>query len=116
LYDVLATEFGAERLIMDIDTLSPGVDFRAAIEAAVRSAAVVLDVIGPNWPSDRLLDPEDFVAHELAVALSMPGTRVIPVLVDGALIPRMENLPTALAPLARRNALRLDDSTWDSDV
>ena len=52
----------------------------------------------------RLDDPGDFVRIEVAAALRA-GVRVIPVLVDGAQMPRSHGLPEDLKPLARRHAL-----------
>jgi hypothetical protein len=40
----------------------------------------------------------------------------IPVLVGGAKMPRREQLPSQLQPLARRNALELSDGRWGYDV
>jgi hypothetical protein len=120
LFDALVAEFGSDRVIFDVDSISAGQDFREAIDAAVRSAAVVLVLIGQKWLAqlDRVRDTDagDLVAHELTVALSIPGTRVVPMLVAGAVMPRLEDLPEAIAPLARRQTMVLNDSTWDSDV
>jgi hypothetical protein len=51
----------------------------------------------------RLDNPEDFVRIEIATALSRE-VRVIPVLLDGASMPRTTDLPDDLKPLVRRNA------------
>jgi hypothetical protein len=51
----------------------------------------------------RLDDPDDLVLLEIATALQR-NVRVIPVLVDGTPPPRRNDLPDALAPLARRHA------------
>ena len=42
--------------------------------------------------------------------------RVVPVLVHGAQMPSAEELPPALADLARRNALELSEARWNYDV
>jgi hypothetical protein len=57
---------------------------------------------------------EDFVRREIATALKR-DIRVIPVLVDGALMPRSTELPEDLKPLVRRNALRVSDIGFDDD-
>jgi hypothetical protein len=107
---------------MDVDTLEPGVDFAERIHSAVAAADVLLVVIGRGWLDARNLDGErrlddraDWVRLEVAVALSGEPV-VIPVLVGGATMPRREQLPPDLAPLARRNAVRLVDADWRSDV
>jgi hypothetical protein len=51
---------------------------------------------------------------EIAAALKRK-IRVIPVLVDGALMPRSTDLPEDLKPLVRRNALLITDTSFDGD-
>lgn len=66
--------------------------------------------------SRRLLDnPEDFVRLEIAAALKR-DIRVIPVLVDGASMPRVRDLPDDLKPLARRNAVEVSDTRFNTDA
>jgi len=55
------------------------------------------------------------VRSEIAEALTQ-GVRVIPVLIQGAAMPRAQDLPEALAPLARRQASRVSDDHWRQDV
>ncbi|MBL8447405.1 MAG: hypothetical protein JNJ44_08360 [Zoogloeaceae bacterium] len=52
---------------------------------------------------------------EVAAALGRP-VRVVPVLLRDAAVPRAEDLPPDLAPLARRQVFRLRDEAWDADV
>src|SRR5436305_14002699 len=104
LYDRLCSYYGEDRVFMDIDSILPGDDFVDVIEKAVSSCKVLIAVIGRQWLTDiagnnRLLDnPYDFVRIEILTALSR-NIRVIPVLVQGATIPRSENLPDILRPL-----------------
>ena len=63
----------------------------------------------------RIDDPDDFVRLEIETALTRK-IRVIPVLVDGARMPRADQLPPALAGLTRRQALELNPSRFDSDM
>lgn len=121
LFDRLSSGFPG-RVFMDVDTLDPGVDFVDAIEQAVGSCEVLIVLIGHEWLSRkdaagqrRLDDPGDFVRLEVATALERK-IRVIPVLVQGASMPRAEQLPPDLAKLARRNAIELSDARWAYDV
>jgi hypothetical protein len=82
---------------------------------------VLIAVIGAHWLTStdgqggrRLDNPEDFVRVEIATALRR-NIRVIPVLVDGALMPQSANLPDDLKPLVRRNALQVGDTHFDDD-
>jgi hypothetical protein len=106
---------------MDIDAIALGEDFVKAIETTVEKCDVLIAVIGNNWLSskddhgDRRLDnPEDFVRMEIGTALRR-DIRVIPVLVDGALMPRSADLAEDLKALVRRNALRITASSFDGD-
>jgi len=63
----------------------------------------------------RLDDPQDFVRLETASALKR-GIVVVPVLVQGAHMPLVTQLPEELAELAFRDAIELTHARWDSDV
>jgi hypothetical protein len=121
IFDRLRTRLGSDLVFMDVDAIEPGADFGAAIESAVGSCDALLAVIGPGWVSAaardgrRLDDPHDFVRLEIVGALKR-NVRVVPVLVDNAEMPIPDELPDALKPLARRNALVLRDSRWDADI
>ena len=100
LYDVLVGRFGTESVFKDVDDIEPGDDFVERITEAVASCDVLLALIGNQWltmtddkGNRRLDNPEDFVRLELTAALSR-GVRVVPILVDGAAMPRPE-LPNA---------------------
>lgn len=121
LYEWLSDRFGRERVFRDINAIEPGADFVAAIENEVASCEVVLVVIGRQWlvcASDgrrRLDNPNDYVRLEIASALA-GNVHVIPVLVEGASMPREHELPDDLKPLARRQALEVSETRWEFDV
>jgi hypothetical protein len=119
--------FADNQIFMDIDTIQPGEDFGEAIRRAVEQSDVFLTVIGAQWltatgPSGgrRLDDPADFVRVEIESALQRAAdhddVRVIPTLVQGAEMPRREELPEALARLVHRHAVTLSDAHWSDDV
>jgi hypothetical protein len=122
LSDALGARYGSEHVFMDVTAITPGADFVNRIEQAVGSCDVLVVLIGDQWlsmavrGSRRLDDPEDFVRHEVAAGLRSDRVRVIPVLVEGAEMPTMSELPEDLVPLARRNAIELSDSRWSYDV
>jgi hypothetical protein len=122
LYDRLAARFGDDQVFMDVDTIALGVDFAEVISQAVSSCEVLVAVIGPRWLTAtdedgrrRLDDPDDFVRLEIAAALER-DIRVIPILVEGAQMPRRQQLPEALAGLARRNALSVRHESFRADA
>jgi hypothetical protein len=61
------------------------------------------------------LEPPTFVRLEIEAAL-MSNVRVIPVLVEGARMPRSDELPANLASPARLQALELPSSRFHSDT
>jgi len=122
LYDRLTARFGAKRVFMDVDKIGPGVDFVRKIEEAVKSSRVLLALMGRSWLSAtsadgqrRIDDPRDFVRLEIATALE-EDLLVVPLLVQGAVMPGADDLPEPLSTLARRNALELTNERFDYDV
>ena len=121
LFDGLTAELGADQVFMDVDAIEPGADFVEHIEREVGACEILIALIGRNWVDvtdaegqRRLEDPQDFVRLELSTGLSR-DIRVIPVLVQGARMPRAEQLPDDLKSLARRNALEIEDIRWRYD-
>jgi hypothetical protein len=116
IYDHFRDRFGENNVFIDVDTIQPGEDFVQVIEEKVGACDALVAVIGKQWVSvhdeagnRRLDDPHDFVRLEIAAAIAR-NVRVIPVLVGGARMPRLEELPEALAGLSRRNAIELSDA------
>ncbi len=107
---------------MDVDAMKPGLDFVKQLDVQVAQCDVVLAIIGANWfnahddkGQRRLESTHDYVRIELATALTR-DTPVIPVLVDGAVLPPEEALPDDLKSLARRHALELRYTRFNSDA
>jgi TonB family protein len=122
LFDDLVSHFGEQKVFMDVAGIEAGRDFRKAIEESVANCGVLLVVMGPAWVTAknesglrRLDDPGDFVRAEVASALRR-DIPVIPVLVHGAVMPRVEELPDDLKDLAYRNCVELTHARWKSDV
>jgi hypothetical protein len=122
--DALRARFGDERVFFDTRDLAPGTDWHRDIEDRVRSADVVVAVIGPHWVSiadergrRRVLQPEeeDVVRTEIEAALR-GGGRVVPVLVDDAALPARESLPRPFRPITALNAVTLRHASWDQDL
>jgi serine/threonine protein kinase len=113
LYEELATRFGEKSVVMDIDTIPPGEDFRDFLEKAVNRCGVMLAVIGDHWlkirneKGQRRLDQRmDYVRFEIATALDLKKP-VIPILVGKASMPSAEDLPRELRDLAFLQAAEL---------
>lgn len=111
IYDAFAARFGRARLFKDVDSIPPGADFGAYIKGILPRCRVALVLIGPHWAEARdaqwrrrLDDPADWVRVEIETALAQDGVHVVPVLINGAHLPRAEDLPPSLQPLLARNA------------
>jgi hypothetical protein len=122
LYDALAARFGEDQVFMDL-SMELGVDFVQQIDAAVGSCRLLVAVVGPRWATiegargaRRLDDPADFIRVEIEAGLRQADVRVVPVLVQGATMPSVDELPAPLADFARRHALELSDGRWRYDV
>jgi TIR domain len=122
LFDDLTLRFSPECVFMDVAAIEPGRDFRKAIDRSVETCSVLLALIGQEWldlrdsqGGRRLDDANDFVRIELASALRR-DIPVVPVLVRGAKMPHVEQLPDDLKELAYRNAVELTHARWKSDV
>ena len=121
LFDRLVTRFGRDQVFKDVDSIQPGESFVERITTAAGSSLVLLALIGGRWLTiagqdgrPRLDDPRDLVRLEIEAALAR-NVRVIPILVDGARMPRAEELPAGLAKLAYRQALELRANRLDDD-
>ena len=122
LFDYLATRFSHDDLFMDVDAMKPGMDFARQLDRQVAQCRVLLAVIGPHWfdakdktGARRLDSDKDYVRAELASALER-DIAVIPILVDGAVLPAEDSLSDDLKPLARRHALELRHARFAADA
>lgn len=122
IHDALVARLGQARVFMDVDSVAPGEDFVKKIRDTIAASDVFLVIIGPSWLGARTGDgrrridlPGDFVRLELSVALAQ-GLKIIPVLVDGADMPRAEDLPEDVAQLVRHNAVFLTHATFKRDM
>lgn len=121
LVDDLKQHFADDQIFMDIENLEPGADFVDSIEKSLDTCDVFLAVIGPRWKghheseSNRINDPNDWVRMEVGTALRR-NIRVVPVLVDGATLPKQDELPSDLQALLRRQAIEITNKRWRYDT
>ncbi len=123
LYKALTQVLPRDRVFMDIDSIKPGDDFVEILEGWVNRCDILLALIGPHWVNAtdpktgkrRLENPNDFVRIEVREGLKR-GIPVVPVLLDGAGMPEVDELPDDLKKLVRRNAQFVDFRTFDADV
>ena len=122
LYDRLAERFGPDQIFKDVDSIELGDDFVDTITNAVGSCDILLALIGQEWldiagadGTRRLDEPDDFVRLEIEAALERK-VLLIPILVDGAEMPRGDELPASIAALVRRHALELSPNRFRADT
>ena len=120
IYDRVAQKVGRENVFLDVN-IDPGVDWFEALNERVAACDALVAVIGRNWVAAdkdnrrRIDDPDDFVRIEIEAALKR-GVRVIPVLVDGALMPKAGDLPETLRGFARRQNIEISHTRFETDI
>ena len=122
LFTELAAILGKNSVFMDVDTIALGRDFRQVVRERLESCDLMLALVGRNWvdtknPSGqrRLEDPDDLVRLEIEAALKR-NIPVTPVLVQGAQMPTVAQLPEEIEYFAYRNGFELSHNRWKSDV
>jgi TIR domain/Sulfatase-modifying factor enzyme 1 len=123
IYRALKQVLPSDHVFMDIDSIPIGVDFVEFLESWVEQCDVMLALIGVGWADAidpktgrrRLERADDFMRIEVRKGLSR-GIPVVPILLDGAMIPDAGQLPDDLQRLIRRNAEFIDHRTVDADI
>ena len=128
IFDRLRGRFGDQYVFFDQDDIEPGDHFPDRIEAAIRSAPVVLVVIGLDWLAslnERATSGKiDFVQREVSIAVERKRNqndrvKIIPILVAGAAMPERADLHgdlrESIAPLFDYEALTFQGSQQDQD-
>jgi hypothetical protein len=116
----LAEHFGQRRVFLDIHGIAPSQAWDRSIDGALDSSEAGIVVIGRNWLAPepgtdrpRLHDDGDVVRNEIARLLDPARARaVFPVLVEGAQLPEVTELPEPLRPLLRFQATAIDNAGW----
>ena len=112
IFDQLKARYGDDSVYMGYN-IPFGTDFPKDIFAALDQADALIAVVGPRWLGPRrngrhrIMDDGDFVRVEIEGALKR-GILVVPVLVDGAVMPDAASLPESMKPFASRNAASVD--------
>ncbi len=121
IHDRVVQRLERDNVFLDVDNIDLGVDWFNVLTDRVGACDALVAVIGRNWISAekdglrRLDDPDDFVRIEIEAALKR-GVRVIPVLVDGAAMPKASELPDSLKGLARRQGTEVSPARFEADV
>jgi hypothetical protein len=113
--DRLRARLGRDRIVVSVDDIAQGADFESSLTERIGRSDAVVALIGRKWLTKSLEDPNDHVRIEIEFALAR-GIPVIPVLVDGAQMPRTEDLPDSLENLSRLNWIEISSATFDVGV
>jgi hypothetical protein len=117
----MVARFGAENVFRDRRSIPIGVEFTGVLWDRLAECDVILVVIGPRWLTverdgvRRLDEPDDYVRREIATALANRIV-VVPVLVGDAAMPRSDDLPEAIRPLANHQYIRLRELEAHRDL
>lgn len=122
LVDQLIKTYASDQVFIDIDGIDAGANFAKVLTQKLSDTECMLVIIGPQWltardpqGNRRLDNPRDFVRMEIETALKRK-VRIVPVLIDGALPPAREDLPSSIADLSTHQAIRLSHETFGTDV
>src|SRR5262249_34202181 len=113
IFDRLIAHYGRESVVMDVDNIPLGIDFRKHIRSVLAECDLLIVVVGQRWlgPAGdgtlRTNDESDPVRLEIEAALAR-DIPIIPVLVDRAAMPGASELPGGLKDFAFRNAAEVD--------
>jgi hypothetical protein len=123
IYAALVQHFGKDAIFKDIESIPLGINFVDYIRRVISQTAVVIVIIGRTWLEEtdarghrRIDDPNDFVRQEIdeAFARNIP---VIPLRVDGAAMPKAEQLPEQIRSLVAQNGWEVHyDPYFTTDI
>lgn len=113
LDDHLRAVFGDKMVFKDSRSIEPGMEFPPVLWSALMNCKVLLVLIGRRWltlahpdGTRRIDHPDDYVRREIEAAL-LNGTTIIPIVLDGADLPPVDELPGTIRRLPLRQAMRL---------
>jgi hypothetical protein len=122
LADEIRHQFGQDSVFLDTSDTRLGENWPEALRSAVERASVVVAVIGPEWilardeyGRRRIDDADDWVRHELQLALER-GKTLMPLLVRHGRMPPRDALPSDIASLSESQAFAVRAESWSHDV
>jgi TIR domain len=120
--DRLAACLQRENVFFDVDNIDLGLDWVKVLSRRIGECDALVAIIGKSWISRadnsnqrRLDNIDDPVRVEIAAALKR-RILVIPVMVEGAAMPKRDDLPADLKDFANRNGLVISHPRFDADI
>lgn len=122
LAQVLTSEVGDERIVLDSRVLLPGDDWCAKLASLLSSCKVMLVLISPGWRDhtnesgeQRLAIDKDPVRDELVSARNL-GIHIVPILVDSASVDELCALPDGIPKLDNLHCYEIRSKFFEADV
>jgi hypothetical protein len=122
LQKVLQRHFGKSGVFLDVSGLDGGAHWLHTLERQIDGSVAMVSLLGKGWAdirddqgNRRLDNPNDFVRFEIARAFAR-NLPVLPVLIDGALMPQVSELPANLVPLTFPQAMPVRAESFDDDA
>jgi TIR domain len=120
IQEILQREFGFDSVFMDIDSIPLGTKFAMILDQEVAKCDVLVALIGRDWLQDRngkrlVNDEGDFPRIEIGSALRR-DIPVIPILLDGTSMPRLDQLPDDLKGLPGRQGLEVRNVSFRNGI
>lgn len=122
LHRSLSAAFSKDSVFLDSQAIKPGTDWLHTILSEIKRSDCMLILMGPQWLNTpdsagilRLERHDDIVVNEILAGLVL-NKRMLPLLVDGAQMPEMKQLPKPIKMLSRFNALQLRTTHFQSDL
>ena len=110
------------KVFLDVNTIEKGDNFRSAITKNIEASEVFLVLMGKGWLTldetsgvPRVCTEGDYVRYEISWALKH-NKRIIPVLIDGAMMPESDMLPEDIRDLTFHNAAEIRHSRFEDDM
>jgi hypothetical protein len=109
----LKRRYGDKQVIMDVDAIPIGSNYREYIRVQLAECNALVVIIGKHWLSRndkgelRIAEQTDWVRLEIEAALAR-NIPVIPLKVDGGVLPEASELPESVRPFVDRQATDLE--------
>lgn len=125
IYDRLVARYGRERILKDVGLSAAEARAVTEEEAAIADCRLVVVIIGRKWAGEHqpgtllggpIFDVRDPFRKQIEEALTR-GVNVVPLLLDGASMPSVEEMPRSLRQLAYINGMAIrDDPYFHTDM
>lgn len=127
LATALKSEYGENNIFLDYESLSGGDEWPDSIRKNITDAAALIVIIGKNWlfmqdedSGKRKIDMEDdWVRNEIITFLKRyrenKNLLVLPILINGAKMPKKEHLDAEISDLCDFQAMELPNTMSSVD-